>query len=181
MRERFIPILVDIGVTEQKAREDLQRNATFGYSEELASTLGGALNLTQAVFLLGQGLRDECPKNARLEAYYFVVYQAIDLAMYGEAKSGKRPIEAQAALLAMDPATIFKQTHCNAFQDLHNSLMSFFWAINRNPLIEQVEQEYMRSSIYFVRVVKEAKLSDQDIIDAGGKEFLDLVHLYRSF
>jgi hypothetical protein len=180
LSDNFIPILVALGITEQKAREDLQASDAFEYPEELAGTLGGALNLEKAILLLSLGFETECPEDARLEAYTFVVYQALALVMYGKAEDGKRPIRAQAALLAMDPVEISERTKCDAFLELHACLMKLSWAIIEGDLAE-TKTRFMESFIHFSRVVKDAKLSDQDIIDAGGKMFLDYVRAYRSF
>jgi hypothetical protein len=177
--ENFVPILVDLDITEQKASEDLHLSDAFENPDVLAATIGGTLNLERAVLMLQFGLETECPEGARLEAYEFVVYQLLVLVMYGEAEDGNRPVRAQAALLAKDPTEVVASTGCDAFADLHDCLLKMSRAISRGDLVE-AKTRLMASPVYLSLVVKKTKLSDQDVIDAGGEMLLDYVQFYRN-
>jgi len=176
----FVPMFVDLDITARKAQQDLAEKASIEYQEELVRSIGAALSLEKAKLLIGLDLQPGCPKEARLEAYFFVIYQVLGIVMHASAKGGDRPVcvRAQASLLAIDPWQVAEDTECGAFVDVHRSLLKVSREI-KNGNLQEAETCLMESFVFLTRVVKDTNLSDQDVIEAGGEMVLDYLRMYR--
>lgn len=179
IQSRFlVPILIDFEINRSQAILDLQKYSEFQYPHILADAIGTILDLEKAVFLIGCGFPVKCPPEAKPAACAFVTYQIIAIYMLGMAQEERRPVNVQAALLAMDPTTVFRETGCSYFKVIHEILCIASREINKKKFKEAVDL-IVDLGYYFALLLKEAALTDADIVQAGGESLLSTIQYYR--
>lgn len=163
----FMPLLVAFEVDARKARDNEY--------PEVAESIDALSNLAKGLLSVSQERRSES-KTVSATARFFVDYFGIYHSMF---KAKKRPVLAQAALLAMRPSELTNAAERSRFKQLHDALVLLSRSVTSRDSDLGINE--VRPLAIFTRILSDLDIPDEQIIKAGGKKWIDTIQAMREF
>lgn len=165
MNEGMLPLLIDFEIDGDKATREGR--------PELSEAVNGTLDFVKALLLM----RCEESKTAEVRpaARLMVEYLAISNQMVGR---DDRPDWAQGALLTMHPEKLEDPAERLAYTTLQEDLMEYSRAVTKGN-DPDVDMKQSRFIVDLATAADVAKITDQQMIDAGGSGYVSTLHSMR--
>ena len=165
MNEGMLPLLVDFEIDGAKAIRE-------GHPE-LYEAVNATLEFIKAIMLMD--CQESKTAKVRPAARLMVEYLAI-ANQFIEPK--ERPLWAQSALLTMHPEKLEDPVECLTYSTLQNDLLEYSRAITKgnDPDLDKKQGRFIAD---LLKAADVAKITDQQMIDAGGSGYVSTLHSMR--